>query len=277
MAARLCHVWLVNGQKRINLADKLDTDIEAAVHGRGGAYAVRLQDPDLGIECGLHSYNHFKSASVVKATILAALLHKAEVKHRSLTAKEKTDAHAMITLSDNGAATRLWNDVGRSWLQKFLDLAKMKRTVLGPGGYWGVTLLTAYDETLLLWLLLTPNSVLTTADRNYELSLMAHVVSYERWGVPAGAPAGFKVHVKNGWAPLDPPFWNVNSIGCFTKGSKAYSIVVLTSGDPSMAYGITTIEKVAVKIHHDLNSGLAAAVPRSTPNASWGIPDEQVP
>ena len=275
--AHLCHVWPHGGKTRTRLADKLDRDIEAAVDGRGGTYAIRVKDPGLGIECQLHYTEHFKSASVVKATILAALLWKAHHHHRGLTAQEKSLAQAMITVSDNNAATALWDDVGRAGLQTFLGLATMKETVLGPGGYWGLTLLTAHDETTLLWLLMKPNPVLTTSARHYELSLMAHVVSYERWGVPAGAPAGFTVHVKNGWAPLDAPFWNVNSIGCFTKGSQAYSIVVLTAGDPSMAYGITTIENVAVRVHHDLNPHLAAAVPRSTRNASWGIPDEQVP
>ena len=276
-APHQCTAWTHDGQKRTQLADKLDTDIEAAVHGRGDTYGVRVKDPDLGIECGLNSTEHFKSASAIKATILAALLLKAHEQHRGLTGHEKSLAYSMITVSDNNAATALWNDVGRASLQKFLDLGKMKATVLGPGGYWGDSLLTAKDETTLLWLLLQPNAVLTTAARDYELSLMANVVSYERWGVPAGAPAGFKVHVKNGWAPLDAPFWNVNSIGCFTHGKKAYSIVVLTAGNPSMAYGITTIENVAIKVHHDLNSSLAAAVPRSTRNASWGIPDENTP
>jgi hypothetical protein len=275
--AHLCHVWPHGGKSRTKLADKLDRDIEAAVHGRGGTYAVRVKDPDLGIECQLHYTEHFKSASAVKATILAALLWKAHHHHRRLSAYEKSLAYAMITVSDNNAATALWNDVGRPSLQTFLGLARMKQTILGPGGFWGLTLLTAHDETTLLWLLLMANPVLTRSARDYELSLMAHVVSYERWGVPAGAPDGFTVHVKNGWAPLDAPFWNVNSIGCFTKGRQAYSIVVLTAGNPSMPYGITTIENVAVKVHHDLNAHLAAAVPRSTRNPSWGIPDEQVP
>jgi Beta-lactamase enzyme family len=276
-APHLCHAWTHGGQTRTQLADRLDTDIDAAVHGRGDTYAVRMRDPDLGIECGLNSYEHFKSASVVKATILAALLRKAHAAHRGLTAHEKSLAWSMITVSDNNAATALWNDVGRTALQKFLDLAKMTRTVLGPGGYWGLTLLTAYDETKLLWLLLKPNSVLTTGARDYELSLMANVTSSQRWGTPAGTPTGYKVHVKNGWAPLDAPFWNVNSIGAFTRSTKAYTIVVLTAGNPSMAYGITTIENVAVKIHHDLHSQLAAAIGRSTRNAAWGVPDEKIP
>jgi Beta-lactamase enzyme family len=276
-AAPICRAWLHNGQKRTKLASTLAADITSALHSRGDRYAVAVLDEHLGVSCGLHAKQHFESASVVKATILAALLRKRQAQHRSLTTKEKSLATLMITQSDNSAATALWNDVGRTSLQKFLNLAGMTETVLGPGGYWGVTQLTAHDEQLLLWLLMRPNSVLSLANRHYELTLMADVIASQRWGTPAGAPAGFKVHVKNGWAPLNAPDWNVNSIGCFTHLTDNYSIVVLTDGNPDMAYGVTTIENVAVKIHHDLNGTLAAAVPRSTPNRSWTTPDEPLP
>jgi Beta-lactamase enzyme family len=280
----ICHAWIHDGQKRTNLADKLSRDIESALNGRAGTYAIRMQDPHLGIGCGLNTGLRFDSASVVKAAILGALLRKAEAQHRSLTAHEKSLASLMITQSDNTAATTLWNDVGRYRLQRFLDLAGMSQTVLGPSGYWGMTQITARDESLLLWLLLDPNSILTTANRHYELDLMAHVIASQRFGVPAGAPAGFTVHVKNGWAPLpeaaDP--WYVNSIGCFTKGdgTKDYSIVVLThqpAAHPAMSYGVATIDDVAVVVHRDLDSGTPAAVPRSAPSPAWMVPDEPLP
>ena len=238
---------------------------------------MAVLDPFLGLACRLNAGQHFLSASVVKATILAALLRKVQAQHRSLTPHEKSLAWLMITQSDNAAASDLWDDVGRYRLHRFLDLAAMTHTVLGPGGYWGLTLLTAHDETLLLWLLMNPNTVLTKGARRYELHLMARVISSQRWGVPAGAPGGFTVHVKNGWAPLNGPGWNINSIGCFTHRDEDYSIVVLTAGNPGMAYGVGTIEDVAVPIHHDLNPGVPAAVPRSTPSPSWTVPDEPVP
>src|SRR5207245_679673 len=164
-------------------------------------------------------------------------------------------------------------------LQRFLDLAKMRQTVLGEDGFWGLTQITAHDETLLLWLLLRQGTVLTKADRHYELYLMSHVVPSQRWGVPAGAPRGFTVHLKNGWAPLPlvTSPWFVNSIGCFTHLDRNYSIVVLTQDNPDMAYGVTTIEDVAVAVHHDLNPEVESVVPRSTPDPSWGTPDEPLP
>ena len=264
-ATQICQASPVNGQTNAALASKLSADISKALTGRAGAVAVDVNDPHEGIICHRNADQHFYSASVVKATILGALLHKAEAQGRHLTAHEKSLAKSMITVSDNNAATALWNDVGRTWLQKFLTLASMHDTVLGPGGYWGLTQITAHNESVLLWDLLTPGSLLKPADQAYELSLMSQVMASERFGVPDGAPAGFTVHVKNGWAPLPSSSnpWYVNSIGCFTKGdgSTDYSIVVLTHqtpAHPTFSYGVTTIQRVAVVVHKDLNGSLAA-------------------
>ena len=80
--------------------------------------------------------------------------------------------------------------------------------------------------------------MLTTASRDYVLGLMARVVSYERWGVPAGAPTDVTVHVKNGWLPQPTHGWRINSIGSFSGHGKDYMIVVLTDDNPTMAYGV---------------------------------------
>jgi hypothetical protein len=45
----------------------------------------------------------------------------------------------------------------------------------------------------------------------------------------------------------------VHSIGCFTNRRGDYSIVVLTQNNPTMAYGIRTIETIARAIHRELN------------------------
>jgi hypothetical protein len=235
------------------LADKLARDIQAARRGRVSTVAVRVDDPGKHLECWLHSSWHFDSASAVKVTILGALLRKALDQHRYLTNTEAALAGAMITESDNDAASALWDELGRGYLQHFLNLAGMKHTVLGPGGYWGLTRITAHDEVLLLRLLLTRNRVLDPASRRYALRLMAQVIGSQRWGVPAGAPARLTAHVKNGWLPLEPHGWRINSIGCFTGRRAGYSIVVLTQDNPTMVYGIRTIEGIARAVNRDLN------------------------
>ena len=241
------------------LAAQLSADIQAALSGRAGHQAASVYDAVTGVSCSAGSDRHFASASIVKAIILAALLRWHQEDGIPLSPGEQQQATLMITQSDNDAATDLWNEVGRSRLQHFLDLAKMDETLLGQGGLWGLTQVTAHDEMLLLELLTEPNSVLSAASRSYQLGLMAQVISSQRWGTPSGAPGDVTVHVKNGWLP-ESAGWHINSIGAFTGKEKNYQIAVLTDGNPSEQYGIDTIEAVARAVHRDLNEA-AGTVP----------------
>jgi hypothetical protein len=239
--------------------------------------AVWVDDPGAGITCSLSGTSHFDSASIVKVTILGAMLRKALDQHRYLTGNETTLLRAMITSSDNNAASTLWARLGHSYLQHFLNLAGMRQTVLGPGGYWGLTQVTAHDEMLLLRLLLQSNPVLSSNSRAYALGLMAQVTPSQRWGVPAGAPRTVAVHVKNGWLPLAAHGWRINSIGGFTWPAGWYGIVVLSMDNPSMPYGISTVEAIARAVHRDLNPAVGSVIATSAPSPAWGAPDERIP
>lgn len=258
------------------VAAALARDIQAARRGRSSTVAVWVDAPGAGITCSLNGSAHFDSASIVKVTILGALLRKALDQHRFLTSTEAAQLRAMITRSDNSAASALWAKLGHPYLQHFLNLAGMTQTVLGPGGFWGLTQVTAHDESLLLRLLLRPNTVLSDSSRNYALGLMAQVISSQRWGTPAGAPRSVTVHVKNGWLPRATHGWRINSLGGFTWSTGWYSIVVLSMDNPTMSYGITTVEAIARAVHHDLNPTVTAVVPLSAPGPAWGTPDEPV-
>lgn len=235
------------------LAAQLSAGIQAALRGRSGNHAVTVYDAATGVSCQANDSQHFSSASIVKALILAALLRWHQEAGTPLSSWEKAEATLMITQSDNNAATDLWNEVGMSGLQHFLNLAGMSQTQLGTDGYWGLTQVTAHDEMLLLKLLALPNSVLSPASRAYQLGLMARVIPSQRWGTPAGAPQGVTVHVKNGWLP-ESDGWHINSLGAFTGKGKDYLIAVLTDDNPSEGYGIDTIEDVAEVVHRDLNA-----------------------
>ncbi len=220
------------------LAARLSRRITGAVRGRKGEIGLAAADAKLGLTCSLNGSAHFYAASVIKATIISALLLKeGGVGH--LSARQHTLAWKMITESDNDAATALWNQIGIRGMQRFLDRARMTHTVLADA--WGLTLITARDEVTLLKLLTSRGRVLSTPSRRYALYLMAHVEASQRWGVPAGAPGKVTVHVKNGWLPY-PVQWNINSIGAFTGTGITYQIAMLTSGNPSMDYGIDTIQ-----------------------------------
>ena len=258
------------------LAARMSRGIAAALDRRASVVGLAAADSRTGITCKLHAGWHFHSASIVKVIILGALLHELKTGHRDLTAKQVALTKAMITKSSNSAATSLWDEVGRRNLQRFLDLAKMTHTTLGRSGFWGLTLVTAADELRLLKLLKSKNSVLDKPSRAYALTLMAHVLPAQRWGVPAGAPAGVTVHVKNGWLP-DPVRWVINSIGVFTSHDRNYRIAILTRDNRTMAYGVDTIQAAAEVINRDLHPGVTAVIAPSAPFPSWGTPDEQIP
>jgi beta-lactamase class A len=246
-------------------AARLSAAIESALRGRAGHQAVTVRDQVTGISCQADAGRQFDSASIVKAIILAALLRWHQATGTPLSPWEQGEAALMITWSDNDAATKLWNWVGRSRLQHFLSLAAMNETQLGAGPYWGLTQVTAHDEMLLLDLLTQPNPVLSAASRSYQLQLMSQVTPGQRWGTPAGAPGGVAAHVKNGWLP-DGTGWHINSIGAFTGTGADYAIVVLTDDNPSEQYGIDTVEDVARLVHQELSAARAAARPRLAAN-----------
>src|ERR1700683_1634754 len=141
------------------LAKRRAADITARLRGRAGSAGLNLTDSQTGVTCWYHSKQHFYAASVMKVTILAALLRKTQEQHRKLTEAELRNAWLMITQSDNDAANYLWFDVGLTFMQHFLDLAKMSHTKLDY--HWGLSLLTAQDELRLLTLITGANDVIT--------------------------------------------------------------------------------------------------------------------
>ncbi|MFG1998344.1 serine hydrolase [Spirillospora sp. NPDC048911] len=259
------------------LAKNLGTAIRTALRGRTGIESVGVYDRKRKIVCTVDSARRYDSASVVKATILGAVLRRAIEQKRLLNSTEKSLAYKMITRSDNEAASALWRSVGRARMQRFLKLAGMTQTKLGPGRYWGLTQITARDEIKFLSVLTARNKVLTDKARRYELGLMAKVVSSQRWGTPTGRPSGVSWHVKNGWLPRHGRYWRVHSIGSFSGRGEDYMIVVLTRDTPSMTYGIRTIERVARAVHSRLNPNKRTMTVESVPDGSWETSDGSVP
>jgi beta-lactamase class A len=246
------------------LAATLSRRIARALRGTEATVGIAVEDSDEDFRCRYHQWQEFHSASVIKVITLGALLYQLQQEHESLGPDQDTLATAMITESDNDAQDTLWNEVGMPALQAFLNAAGMNHTVLGTDDFWGLTEVNAHDELRLLRLLITHNNVLDAASRHYALTLMADVISWQRWGVSAGAPADMTVHLKNGWLP-DPDLWDINSIGDFTYHDLDYSIAILTRNDPDMAYGVDTVQAIASLINKALAEGDTDAVAAPEP------------
>jgi hypothetical protein len=205
------------------------------------------------------------TASIVKVEIMGAALWEAQ-QGRPVSAAKRALMPAMIENSDNNAATELLGAVGGpSAVQRFDRRAGLYQTTPSRKQYipgttlpgWGLTTTTAFDEVRLVSRFAYPNSVLTTASRQYGLNLMKHVESDQAWGVSGGNYGllpGAAVALKNGWLPHQLPNsdWQINSIGWISGNGRDYVLAVLTNHSPSKAYGIDTINTIARKIYAEL-------------------------
>jgi hypothetical protein len=239
--------------KRPAFAAWLGRGISRALKGDTGQVGVTVSDPHLDLTCAVDQRGHFDAASTIKVSIISALLLKeGGVSH--LTTAQHNLAWLMITQSNNDAATDLWNEVGLAGMQHFLTVAGMKHTILNDA--WGLTEQTPQDEMKLLTMLTTSGHVLSTSSRQYVLWLMSNVISSQRFGTPAGVPAGVHVSVKDGWlAYPTADDWHVNSLGAFRAKAGYYRIAVLTTGDRSFTGGVNDIQAVARVINKDIARG----------------------
>ena len=212
---------------------------------RSGRVSVAVFDATTGVTYSYNAGTQYVTASIVKVAILGTLLRRAQDARRGLTSTERSLATRMIELSDNDAATALWNEVGQgAGVKAFMNRVGMPSTTPGTDGLWGLTTTNAPDQVRLVRTVAFPNAVLSDASRGYEESLMRAVTPSQKWGVTGGVPRAETVALKNGWLPRTGG-WVINSIGHVSGGTRDYAIAVLTSGDPTMSYGITTVENVS--------------------------------
>jgi hypothetical protein len=273
-AVRAAAVQICHSTAHPYIAKKLSADIVKSLRSRRSYAAIGVYDRKKHLTCQWRQRRHFDSASIVKATIISAFLRKT---HGKITKSQRSLAWKMITKSDNNAASALWRTTGRASLNGFLHAAGMTSTKLGSGGYWGLTQVTANNELTLLRLLTRDNKVIGPKSRRYVQYLMKNVTKSQRWGTPAGAPRGVAVHVKNGWLSRSTHGWRINSLGTFNGSGHDYMIDVLSYDNPSMSYGVTTVERVSRLVHRDLNPGAKTAVKMSQPNQITNGSDGSAP
>jgi len=194
-------------------------------------------------------------ASVVKVDVLETLLAE---QPGGLSGPDQALAEQMIEDSDNDAATELWDAVGgANGIRAFNDRVGLSGTTPSPcvecAGFpwpgWGLTTTTPLDQIALLRELVSGTG-LSATERNYALRLMENVTADQRWGVSGGVPAQATVALKNGWLPLNSADtdWQINSVGWVSGLGRNYLIAVLSTGNPSEAYGIDTIDELSALV-----------------------------
>lgn len=210
---------------------------------RSGRTAFAVVDGE-GRISGVHMHWRFVSASVVKAMLLVAYLRRlhAEGRH-TVDSGSNSFLYPMIHVSDNSAATHTWSIVGNSGLYGVAHAAGM--TDYSVYTDWASSQISAYDQSRFFFHM---DSLIPREFRFYARWLLSTIAAYESWGIPAVArPHGYRVFFKGGWRGTGLGQL-VHQVARLEGHHRTFSIAVMTDGDPSMGYGIDTIQGVTAAL-----------------------------
>jgi hypothetical protein len=193
---------------------------------------------------GVRTHWTFISASVVKAMLLVAYLrHLDAAGEREVDSESNALLYPMINVSDNHAATQTWRLLGNDRLYDLARAAHMRDFSIT--GDWASAQLSAADQARFFYKM---DSLIPRQFRAYARKLLSTIAGYESWGIPAVArPHGYTVFFKGGWRGTRLGQL-VHQIARLERHGRKLAIAVMTDGDPSMGYGIDTIQGVTQEL-----------------------------
>jgi hypothetical protein len=206
------------------------------VAGRAGSVSFSVIEDRTGLR-GLRQTTTYPSASVIKAMLMVAALRRG---------LDSPLLKPMITESDNAAAIAIWHAVGSDALRAVARAAGMKRFTIGAH-LFEARIDTADQARFFLRI----DALVPTARRARARSLLAGIVGWQRWGIArAAARHGFRIRFKGGWRTGIQ-----HQVALLERNGRRLAIAVLTSGQPSAAYGQATIEGIAERLLRNHRAG----------------------
>jgi len=206
---------------------------------RAGTVAFAVRTP--ARSWGFRRTRAYRSASVVKAMLMAAYLRRPDVRGRALREDERATLAPMIRWSDNAAAQRLHLLMGTAALARLAERARMARFTPAPA--WGLSQITAADQTRFF---LRLPELLPRRHRAYALRLLRTIVPEQRWGLARAVPRGWRAHFKGGWGSGTGAV--SHQVALLRRGEERVAVAVLTAGNPSHAYAAETLRGVAARL-----------------------------
>jgi hypothetical protein len=210
---------------------------------RAGRTAFAVVDSE-GRMSGVHEHWTFVSASVVKAMLLVAYLRRLDARgQHHIDSFSNSFLYPMINVSDNSAATQTWSIVGDGGLYAVAHAAGM--TDFSIVGIWANAQISAADQAKFFFEM---DSLIPKEFVGYARFLLSTIAGFESWGIPAIArPHGYNVFFKGGWRGTGLGQL-VHQVGRLEGHHLTFSMAVMTDGDPSMGYGISTIQGVTASL-----------------------------
>jgi hypothetical protein len=211
----------------------------AYLAGRAGRTAFAVIDSE-GRLSGVNVHSTFLTASVVKAMLLVGYLRRLDAMgQHTVDSFSNSFLYPMIHISDNNAATQCWSIVGDSGLYSVARAAGMSE--FSVSGSWGTAQLSPADQARFFFEM---DSLIPREFVGYARFLLSTIDPTQSWGIPVIArPLGYAVFFKDGSEPTGLGQL-VHQIGRLEGHHRTFAIAVMTDGDPTMQYGIDTIQGV---------------------------------
>ena len=190
---------------------------------------------------GLRLHEHFHTASVVKVMMLVAYLQMLDAHHRGLGGADTSLLYPMIHISDNKAASAVLGIVGHGALKRVALEASMTDYARAIG-WWAFTQTSAADQARFFFAL---ERLIPPQFYGYARGLLSGIDPSQSWGIPPVARPRWQVFFKTGALPSEGLF---NEVGRLERPGVTFTIAVLTTGDPSPAYGEQTIQGVTARL-----------------------------
>jgi hypothetical protein len=200
----------------------------------------------------IYQYNaepQFPAEGAIKLPLMLAVMDRAVRQGKAITDDESDLMRAMITESDNDAATELWNSLGGPSIQAFLERSNISGVTVDSKN-WRESGMSCVAGARLMGKLMQ-GEVLDEGHREYAMRLLSQVEPTADWGVVvAGREAG-QAGVMNGWYSKYQG-WALASVGYVIPGDgrPAFTIAIFTDRWRYFREGVRKIEEIAGAINN---------------------------
>lgn len=210
-------------------------------HRRAGRVAFAVVDDRGRLVC--HACRRgYRSASLSKAMLLIADLHRLRRAGLVSSDAERATLALMVQQSDNAAADVVFARNGDDGLRTVARRAGMRDFV--PAGYWAEARLSARDQARLFARL---SSLVPRAQLAFARRLLRTIAPWQTWGIPAASRPRWRTMYKGGWRPQGGSFL-VHQAARLERRGRTISVAVLTDGNPSHDYGTRTIRGITSRL-----------------------------
>ncbi|HEY7151554.1 MAG TPA: serine hydrolase [Solirubrobacterales bacterium] len=178
-------------------------------------------------------------ASTFKVMLLATYLRK--IRKRPLRHRDRRLLAPMIRRSDNVAATRVRDIVGRHAIERLARDAHMHHFHYNQ--VWGLSRTSASDQAHFMYRF---DRYVPDRHVGYARHLLATIVPSQRWGIAKVPLHGWRLHFKGGWGigngSVD------HQVAFLDRRGYRVAVAIMTTSDPSHGYGIHTLRGVARRL-----------------------------